>query len=232
MTEAEWLGSIFPPSMLAFIRGKTTDRKLRLFACACCRRISELFWHEKLKELVEISESHIDHQATDEELSRVVEAADCLADSERDRLADSERPVDDHASLIAYDVGQALYCLVSPGEGYAIAASTADWAHRAVVDSCRERDVALDEWKAQTHVLHDILGNPFRPVAPNPTWRTRSVANLAQAIYEGPRFDDLPILADALEDAGCDNADILAHCRGPGPHVRGCWVIDLLLGKE
>ena len=56
--------------------------------------------------------------------------------------------------------------------------------------------------------------------------------NLAQAIYEERRFGDLPVLADALEEAGCTDADILSHCRGPGPHVRGCWVVDLLLGKQ
>src|SRR5207249_11021384 len=77
-----------------------------------------------------------------------------------------------------------------------------------------------------------IFGNPFRPMSGNPEWLTPNVLKLAESIYDDRASDCLPILADALEDAGCDNADILAHCRGPGPHVRGCWVIDLLLGKE
>lgn len=83
-------------------------------------------------------------------------------------------------------------------------------------------------------ILRDIAGNPFRPITVNRdwlTWNDRTVPKLAQTIYDDRRFDLLPILADALEEAGCGDADILAHCRGPGPHVRGCWVVDLLLGK-
>jgi hypothetical protein len=85
-------------------------------------------------------------------------------------------------------------------------------------------------------LLHDIFGPlPFRLVAADPTWMSwngGTVVKLARGIYDDRAFDRLPILADALTEAGCDNADILAHCRQPGPHVRGCWVVDLLLGKE
>jgi hypothetical protein len=80
-------------------------------------------------------------------------------------------------------------------------------------------------------LIRDIFGNPFRPVIVDSTWQTSNVTGLAQAIYEERAFDRLPILADALEDAGCTNRDILDHCRQPGEHVRGCWVVDLLLGK-
>jgi hypothetical protein len=75
------------------------------------------------------------------------------------------------------------------------------------------------------------VGNPFHPIALDPMWLMPSVKHLAEAIYEDRAFDRLPILADALEDAGCTNADILNHCRQPGEHVRGCWVVDLLLDK-
>jgi hypothetical protein len=75
-------------------------------------------------------------------------------------------------------------------------------------------------------------GTPFRPVSVDPAWPTSTVIALAQGIYDQWAFDRMPILADALEEAGCTNADILDHCRGPGPHVRGCWAVDLLLGKE
>jgi hypothetical protein len=85
---------------------------------------------------------------------------------------------------------------------------------------------------AQCSILRDIFGDPFRPVPVDPSWRSGNVVSLAEAIYADRAFDRLPILADALEDAGCDQADILEHCRGPGPHVRGCWVVDLILGKE
>ena len=83
--------------------------------------------------------------------------------------------------------------------------------------------------------LRDIFGNPFRPAPLDPTWlrwNEDTIPRLAQAIYDERRFQDLPILADALEEAGCTSGDILEHCRGPGPHVSGCWVVDLLLGKQ
>jgi hypothetical protein len=84
----------------------------------------------------------------------------------------------------------------------------------------------------QAKLLRDIFGNPFRPVVADPSWLTPTVHDLAAAIYADRAFDRLPILADALEEAGCDNTDVLGHCRGPGPHVRGCWVVDLILGKS
>ncbi len=84
----------------------------------------------------------------------------------------------------------------------------------------------------QVPILRCIVGNPFRPVACDPSWRTTTAVGLAEAIYAERAFDRLPILADALEDAGCDNPDVLAHCRDRGPHARGCWVVDLILGKS
>jgi hypothetical protein len=81
-------------------------------------------------------------------------------------------------------------------------------------------------------ILRDVIGNPFRPVAFSPDWRTNTVLTLARQMYEGREFSAMPILADALQDAGCDSADVLDHCRGGGPHVRGCWVVDLVLGKS
>ena len=80
-------------------------------------------------------------------------------------------------------------------------------------------------------LIREMFGNPFRPVSLDPAWLTSTVVALAQGIYEERAFDRMPILADALQDAGCDNDDVLSHCRGNGPHVRGCWVVDLILGK-
>ena len=77
-----------------------------------------------------------------------------------------------------------------------------------------------------------MFGNPFRPVTFAPKWRTDTAIALAQTMYDARDFAALPILADALQDAGCDDSDILDHCRGPGPHVRGCWVVDVVLGME
>jgi len=84
---------------------------------------------------------------------------------------------------------------------------------------------------SRAHFLRDIFGNPFRPVSFEPAWRTSNVVSLAKSMYESRDFSAMPILSDALQDAGCDHADILDHCRGPEPHVRGCWVVDLVLGK-
>lgn len=80
--------------------------------------------------------------------------------------------------------------------------------------------------------VREIFGNPFRPVTLDPSSLTPTVVQLAQTIYNDRTFDRLPTLADALVQAGCDNDELLGHCRGPGPHVRGCWVVDLVLGKE
>ncbi len=102
-------------------------------------------------------------------------------------------------------------------------------------DEAPDRECGRDP-AARLAVIRDaircIIGNPFRPVVCDPSWRTSTVVGLAAAIYADRAFDRLPILADALEEAGCANADVLAHCRGPGPHARGCWVVDLILGKS
>ncbi len=82
-----------------------------------------------------------------------------------------------------------------------------------------------------TDMIRCVIGNPFRPVAFSPSWRTDTALSLARTMYDARDFSAMPILADALQDAGCDN-DVLNHCRGNSPHVRGCWVCDLVLGKE
>jgi hypothetical protein len=93
-------------------------------------------------------------------------------------------------------------------------------------------DAARDaEQVAQGELLQDILGPASRP-AIDPRWLTSTVVTLARTIYDDRAFDRLPVLADALEEAGCDDPDILSHCRGGGHHVRGCWVVDLVLGKS
>lgn len=103
-------------------------------------------------------------------------------------------------------------------------------AVETLIDACDAEPAA--EASAQAGMLRDIFGNPFRPVTFDPAWLTPAVTSLAQMSYEERTFDRMPELADALEQLGCTNADILEHCRGPGPHVRGCWVVDLVLGKS
>lgn len=90
----------------------------------------------------------------------------------------------------------------------------------------------LAEQREQAGLLRDIFGNPFRPVTVESKWLTPNVVAVAETIYEQRRFQDMPILADTLEEAGCTNADILNHCRNEVQHVRGCWVVDLILGKQ
>src|SRR5262249_11701093 len=91
------------------------------------------------------------------------------------------------------------------------------------------RTVAGDA--AGVALLRDVFGNFFRPREVDPLWLTSTVVSLANSIYTERAFDFLPILADALEEAGCTDEHILGHCRSPGPHARGCWPVDLLLGK-
>jgi len=94
-------------------------------------------------------------------------------------------------------------------------------------------NASLDEAARAVWALREVIGNPFRPVAFDAAWRTDTVLSLARHMYESRDFSAMPILADALQDAGCDHDDILNHCRDAnGVHVRGCWVVDLVLGKE
>ena len=115
---------------------------------------------------------------------------------------------------------------------WAVAASRTilEGAERAALAA--EAVAAVKERPANAILLRDIFGNPFRTVAFSPEWRTDTAMSLAKQMYDSRDFSAMPILADALQDAGCDNDDILTHCRGEGPHVRGCWVVDLVLGKE
>jgi hypothetical protein len=105
-------------------------------------------------------------------------------------------------------------------------------AERVQVAIRAENQIVATEEQGAMGSLRDIFGNPFRPVTLDPACRTSNVLSLAQTIYDERAFDRMPILADALEDGGCTNAEILQHCRQPGEHVRGCWVVDLLLRKE
>jgi hypothetical protein len=126
----------------------------------------------------------------------------------------------------------ALACNAAVIEAAQGIATVAHWpvelpSQREAVASARTAQI-----RTNINLLRDIFGNPFRPVTFDPSWRTDTVLSLARGMYESRDFSPIPILADALRDAGCDNEAILAHCRGDGPHVRGCWVVDLVLGKE
>jgi hypothetical protein len=208
--------------MLEYLRGKASDRKLRLFACACCRRMWNLLTDERSRKAVEAAEQFADGEIEASTLAAAHAAA---------------WPVPTTSSDAAYYPGQAALCAAAPKPvllvlGYANKAVALTQARHLSGNWNKQLEQG---WTASCDLLREMYGNPFGPVSLDPTmltWNGGTVPKLAQVIYDDRRFSDLPILADALEEAGCDNAEILSHCRQPGPHVRGCWLVDLLLGKE
>jgi hypothetical protein len=229
MTEAEWFVCTDPEAMLESLRGKARDRKLRLFAVACCRRIWHLLIDDRSKKAVLVAEQTADQRSRSEEIAAAIAEA-------RAAFRACEHLAARHA-----DAAGAAHWLTMWFEGTVdipirVALTTANAAGYSDDGSgfAFQKDVEV-EYPHQCSLLREILGNPFQTVSVEPsclTWNDSAVVKIAELIYDDRAFDRLPILADALEDAGCDNADILAHCRGPGPHVRGCWVVDLLLGKQ
>jgi hypothetical protein len=211
VTEEEWLASNDPYPMLHPCRKviRYCPRKGHLFAVACCRRIWHLFTDPRSRAAVETTERFIEGEVDRAELA--VAAHD---ESFRRR------------GKVAASTEWAAQFTASENAWHA-ASRASNFAYVAAGDGLQPGP----EHTAQAHLLRDIFGNPFRPVTADPSWLTPTVTALAAAIYADRAFDRLPILADALEEAGCDHPDVLAHCRGPGPHVRGCWVVDLLLGK-
>jgi hypothetical protein len=207
MTAEEWLTATEPMQMLDFIEPIISERKARLVACACCRRIWHLFIlrkHEPSRKAVELVEAVADGKVSDLRLPSAWEEA---------RTANGPFIVHHThaAALTTCRMPDNLRELISH------AASATGNVVSAKIGQCG--------------ILRDIFGNPFRAVAAGASWLTSTVVALADGIYQERAFDRLPILADALQDADCDNEEILNHCRQPGEHVRGCWVVDLLLGK-
>ncbi|QJW97301.1 hypothetical protein [Frigoriglobus tundricola] len=192
MTEAEWLACADPTPMLEFLRGTVSERKLRLWACACSR-----------------------------ERNKSGEPAFAEAIAVAERWADGVKPTDLGLCHDYFVCDESAWMAAYGGTAQQLARHTRSKAK---------------SWKRVIHfclaTLRDIFGNPFRPVTVNPSWRTTTVLELANQMYESRDFSPMPILADALQDAGCDNDDILNHCRQPGEHVKGCWVVDLILGKS
>lgn len=229
MTEQEWVNSTDPNPMLEWLWNKPGNRKLRLFAAACCRHVWNRITDPTGRQAIESVEQFAEGKIAAEEMEHArqqhhssgawrVQRNAANAVSEACAIG-----VKDTAALVSA-VGAAKYAAhahTDKLEGGATSYKDPSW--RPLWDSAR---------KAQAGLVLDIFGNPFRPVTLDPTWLTTTVKHLAEAIYADRAFERLPILADALEDAGCTNADILNHCREPGVHVRGCWVVDLLLGKE
>lgn len=228
MTEAEWSSekawfSYTDPAALLNVQ-KTekglSARKLRLFALACCRRIWPLIADETCRRAIEVSERFADGQASEQELGivykRIAEFADSLCGNEQEHTAWWVAKAAAHAAKTSSNQDHQW----SDTLEVAVNSAGAAWC-----SSKTEEDIA------QTNLVRCIFGNPFRPVTIHPAWLIPTVTTLARTIYVQRAFDRMPELADALESAGCSNEEILAHCRGSGPHAMGCWVVDLILDK-
>jgi len=226
VTEAEWLACADPAPMVEFLMGKASDRKLRLFACTCCRRVWHLLTDARSRRAVEVIERYVDGLATEKELDAASDAAIFAADE----LNASSLP----AAIVAASSAPEY---ATAAEGYTAHAAACAIAYSNYGDVTPGTLDPL-ECVAQSALLRDLFV-PFRPVTLDPAWRTPTATALATAAYEERHLpagildtQRLAVLADAIEYAGCTDEQILAHLRGPGPHIRGCWVIDLLLGKE
>jgi hypothetical protein len=207
-------------------------RKLRLFAVACCRRVWGLL-EEDSRDAVLAAEQVAEGRGQKEspKAREALKAAEAKAALVARRLG---KPKGARAAEAAAATAAAEAVRSDAGHGAMFAAKAAATA-RAL---SRGEQPAAEE-KFLVDLLVDIHGNPLRPVAFDPGWRTGQVEGLARSAYEerslpGGELDvaRLAVLADALVDAGCNNWDILSHLRGPGPHVRGCWALDLVLARE
>ncbi len=220
MTEAEWPTCLDAERLFTFLQGKVSERKLRLFLVACCRRIIHLMTDLRGLRAIEVAEKYADGHATRRELATARKWV-------RKATRSVQLPHRNQYRAAEYTASE-----LSPPQ---IAACLRDAAHATAPGPGNEPGRA-SERVTQATILGDVVGNPFRPPRRlDPAllaWNGGTVVKIAQGIYEERAFDRMPILADALEDAGCDDADLLAHCREPGDHVCGCWALDLLLGKE
>lgn len=262
MTEAEWEAATDPTPMLEFLRGRMSTRKLRLLNCGIVRSVpfglggetmwelvanrpwfSQKTWKYELssngdviqtQELITLSlhESvEIVEQAADTPGLEAVLASAAFAtfaaryEAEGEMLGNEANPGFTPASVYYYRLTQCFEGLPQPASeitGWIV--PDADEFRMPISPECNPSICSL------TKDVFSLL--PFRPVTIPPSWLTSNVVALAAGIYDEKAFDRMPILADALQDAGCNNDDVLNHCRGDGPHVRGCWVIDLLLSKS
>jgi hypothetical protein len=232
MTEQEWLESTKPGPMLGFLRSRLSARKVRLFGCGFLRLIwQQLDGKEGSQQAVVVAERFADGEATGTELRKAMRTAEATAEAWSDpALVEPVRQAVDTTSDDAWEFFERVYY------------ETTEEFAEPDIESPRSRKLVKERQAARhglyVHLLRDFFGNPFRPITLDPTWLTPTVVSLAQAAYDNLLLpagaldpDRLAVLADALEEAGCHATDVLGHCRGPGPHTRGCFVVDALLGK-
>jgi hypothetical protein len=247
MTEAEWSACTLLHPMEDWLEGRAGVRKLLLFACGCCRRAWDLLPDERSRRAVAVTERFADGAASERELADAAAGA-AVAEGEAAEAASvligqgGERPDPLRAFAVAY--AAALACGRAAWGAAAGASNPGELLVRGLelsrlIESAGAASAVAHyaEEAAQCELLRDVLGfSPFRAAATiEPSvlgWNGGTVPKLARAIYDARDFGRLPLLADALEHAGCADAPLLGHLRGPGPHVRGCYALDLLLGKE
>jgi hypothetical protein len=249
VTEAEWLAATDPEPMLDFLRDKASERKLRLFAVGCCYHLGGLL-EGPLRAGVEVAEEYADAPATladqAKEAAGAVARAGYLADRRAQQAPWSVVWREWAVRWASVAVSSAVEPRASVRSRWFITASkyaagAAGQLARSEVRTDRnandeaigiERGARDEEFSYQCDLLRCVFGPvAFGPVTIDPAWLTPVVKQLARPIYERRAFGRLPVLADALEEAGCSDADLLGHLRGPGPHVRGCWALDLVLGR-
>jgi hypothetical protein len=229
--EAGWQGCTQLFEMLPLVERRLSDRKRRLFAVACCRRFAHLFGDVRSLHALEVAERYADGLASEEEREAAEDAAvDVHIMMRESRFSPSAVRWSRQAELLT----QAAVLAVSPGVYYA--GDAADYGRLALAASGAGRWVDQEEEARQCRLLRDVAGPPpFADHVIDPGWlagNDRAAEQVARWLYETKTFADLPILGDALEEAGCTDQRILDHCRLPGEHVRGCWVVDLILEKQ
>jgi hypothetical protein len=215
LTAADWPTCSDPNRLLTHVAGRMSERKLRLVTVAAARLVWDTITSE-MREAVDTAERLADGQASAEELQWF-----------RDRLfpfLHGRGPAGVQKWSTAgpdRDAFFLVFAATDPSQMVRRLHNTGVWSLGSAAHSGRVAPL-----------VRDIVGDPFHPATFEPAWRTADVIGLAEAAYERRAFDRLPILADALEDAGCQDQSILTHCRSGGPHVRGCWVVDLALGRS
>ncbi|MDY3558780.1 hypothetical protein R5W23_005937 [Gemmata sp. JC673] len=229
MTEAEWQTATVLNGMVDCARLTASERKFRLFGCACCWRLKDDLPYG-CAERIAAAEQLADGDVSEAEyLARFAVASQGRLESGSVRgagrlavhsLLNSTAAGVKQTGLATASARALIQCKWQFGKSY-----------HTGQHSIRFGNLLAHEQAQQCVLFRDIFGNPFRPVTFSPEWRTDTTAALAAQMYESRDFGAMPVLADALQDAGCDSDDILNHCRGPGPHVRGCWVVDLVLEK-
>ena len=216
--ELNWLTSQDPIQVLRELplSWSLSARRDRLIAVAFCRRIKGLFIEQGTHDAIGLLEQIADGEIANSELSRIANTV--VEDWDVYEFTSAF----DDAQRVAVQAVYDAICSETPAFS----------ALQRTIEATTFRGTQATVIPSLANLIRDVAGNPFCPVTFATEWRTSTVTALAETIYADRTFGNLPVLADALEDAGCEHADILSHCRGPGPHVRGCWVVDLVLGKE